>query len=113
LYAVSYDHRAYCRYHAGWLTITDTARHAAVSMRTTSTPGKLPRGLCLSPDGKLSYVTNFGDGTLSVIDTTTRPVVTTVDLPGYPDAVVVRPRQLNTMRRYATSVAAAMRSRGM
>ena len=53
--------------------------------------GDLPRGLQLSPDGKRVYVTNFGDRTLSVIDTITNSVTTTVDLPGYPEAVAVSP----------------------
>ena len=28
--------------------------------------GDLPRGLRLSPDGKRIYISNFGDGTLSI-----------------------------------------------
>ena len=53
--------------------------------------GDLPRGLRLSPDGKRIYITNFGDGTLSVVDTITNSVVTTVDVPGYSEAVAVSP----------------------
>jgi YVTN family beta-propeller protein len=51
----------------------------------------LPRGLQLSPDGKQAYITNLGDGMLSVVDTITKSVVTTVDAPGYPEAVAVSP----------------------
>src|SRR5271156_3763576 len=168
LYAVSYDQRTYYQYPAGWLTIIDTASHAAVktiaigaspetvttspdgsylyithydtcsvtavNLATDSTrvvaladaplavvftpdsghayvrnvrsltlidtttndandidAGDLPRGMQLSPDGKRAYVTNFGDSTLSVVDTITSSVVTTVDVPGHPDAVVVSP----------------------
>jgi YVTN family beta-propeller protein len=168
LYAVSYDRPTYHQYPAGWLTIIDTASHAAVktiaigaspetvttspdgsylyithydtcsvsavNLATDSTTvvaladaplavvftpdsghayvrnvrsltlidtttndandidaGDLPRGMQLSPDGKRTYVTNFGDSTLSVLDTITNSVVTTVDVPGHPDAVVVSP----------------------
>jgi YVTN family beta-propeller protein len=51
----------------------------------------LPRGLQLSPDGKRAYITNFGDGTLWVVDTITNSVATTVDVPGYPVAPAVSP----------------------
>jgi YVTN family beta-propeller protein len=51
----------------------------------------LPRGLQLSSDGKRAYITNFGDRTLSVVDTITNSVATTVDVPGYPEAVAVSP----------------------
>jgi YVTN family beta-propeller protein len=47
--------------------------------------------LQLSPDGKRAYITNFGDGTLSVVDTITNSVATIVDVPGYPEAVAVSP----------------------
>jgi YVTN family beta-propeller protein len=53
--------------------------------------GDLPRGLQLSPDGKRVYIANFGDGTLSVVDTITNSVATIVDVPGYPEAVAVSP----------------------
>jgi YVTN family beta-propeller protein len=168
LYAVSYDERTYYQYPAGWLTIIDTASHAAVETiavgacpeTVTASPdgtylyithydtcsvsavnlttgtvtavalrdapltvvftpdsghayvcnvrsltvidtttndaddidtGDLPRGVQLSPDGKRAYITNFGDRTLSVVDTITNSVATTVDVPGYPDAVAVSP----------------------
>jgi YVTN family beta-propeller protein len=51
----------------------------------------LPRGLQLSPDGKHAYITNFGDRTLSVVDTITNSVATTIGMPGYPEAVAVSP----------------------
>ena len=168
LYAISCDRRTYYQYPAGWLTIIDTASHAAVNAiavdacpetatvspdgaylyithydtcsvsavnLTTGTStalvlrdaplavvfapdsghayvrnvrsltmidtttndvddidtGDLPRGLRLSPDGKRAYITNFGDGTLSVVDTITNSVATTVDVPGHPEAVAVSP----------------------
>jgi YVTN family beta-propeller protein len=53
--------------------------------------GDLPRGMQLSPDGKRAYITNFGDRTVSVLDTITNSVATTVDVPGYPEAVAVNP----------------------
>jgi YVTN family beta-propeller protein len=67
------------------LTVIDTTTNEADDIDT----GDLPRGLQLSPDGKRIYVTNFGDGTLSVVDTITNSVATTVDVPSYPEAVAV------------------------
>jgi YVTN family beta-propeller protein len=69
------------------LTLIDTTTNDANDIDA----GDLPRGMQLSPDGKHAYVTNFGDSTLSVVDTITSSVVTTVDVPGHPDAVVVSP----------------------
>jgi YVTN family beta-propeller protein len=69
------------------LTVIDTTTNDVDDIDT----GDLPRGLQLSPDGKRAYVTNFGDGTLSVVDTITNSVATTVDLPGHPETVAVDP----------------------
>jgi YVTN family beta-propeller protein len=69
------------------LAVIDTTTNDADDIDT----GDLPRGLQLSPDGKRAYVTNFGDRTLSVVDTITNSVTTTVDVPGYPEAVAVSP----------------------
>jgi YVTN family beta-propeller protein len=69
------------------LTVIDTTTNDADDIDT----GDLPRGLQLSPDGKRAYITNFGDGTLSVVDTITNSVATIVDVPGYPEAVAVSP----------------------
>jgi YVTN family beta-propeller protein len=47
--------------------------------------------LQFSPDRKHAYITNFGDRTLSVVDTIANSVTTIVDLPGYPEAVAISP----------------------
>jgi YVTN family beta-propeller protein len=69
------------------LTVIDTTTTDADDIDVAD----LPRALQLSPDGKLIYITNFGDGTLSVVDTITNSVTTTVDVPGYPETVAVSP----------------------
>ena len=48
LYAVSYDPRTYYQYPGGWLTIIDTASHAAVE---TIAVGACPETVTASPDG--------------------------------------------------------------
>ncbi|MFA5890600.1 MAG: bifunctional YncE family protein/alkaline phosphatase family protein [Actinomycetota bacterium] len=48
--------------------------------------GDHPSDLLLSPDGKRLYVTNGNDDTVSVIDTATDRVVTTIDMAPYPNA---------------------------
>jgi YVTN family beta-propeller protein len=69
------------------LTVIDTTTNEADDIDT----GDLPRGLHVSPDGKRFYITNVGDGTLSVVDTITNFVATIVDVPGHPEAVAVSP----------------------
>jgi YVTN family beta-propeller protein len=69
------------------LTVIDATTNAVDDIDT----GDLPRGLRLSPDGKRAYITNFGDHTLAVVDTITKSVATTVDIPCYPEAVAVSP----------------------
>jgi YVTN family beta-propeller protein len=54
--------------------------------------GVRPVGVAVSPDGTRAYVTNMGDGTLSVVDTSLPAVIATVQVGGSPfgpfDAVV-------------------------
>jgi YVTN family beta-propeller protein len=68
-------------------TVIDTATNDTDDIHV----GDLPRGLQLSPDGKRAYIANLGDGTLSVFDTITNSVPTTVEVPGYPETVAVSP----------------------
>jgi len=53
--------------------------------------GHNPRGLTLSPDGKRLYVANRLDDSISVIDTTSDKVVSTIDLGG--------PKNIDALRR--------------
>jgi YVTN family beta-propeller protein len=53
--------------------------------------GRNPRGVVLSPDGKHLYVANRLDDTISVIDTATEKVLSTIDLGG--------PRNVDALRR--------------
>jgi YVTN family beta-propeller protein len=56
--------------------------------------GKNPRGMVLSPDGKLLYVANRMDDTLCVIDTARNSVVATISLGG--------PREITNLRKGET-----------
>ena len=69
------------------LTVIDTTTHDTDHIDT----GDQPRDLRLGPDGKRAYITDFGNGRLSVVDTITNSVATTVEVPGHPEAVVVSP----------------------
>lgn len=51
--------------------------------------GDLPRGLQFSPDGKLAYSTDFGEGTISVIDPITNSITATLAVLSHPEAVAV------------------------
>jgi YVTN family beta-propeller protein len=67
------------------LTVIDTTTTDACDLVS----GDLPRGLQLSPDGKYAYCTNFGDGTISVIDTITTSITATLGVLSHPEAVAV------------------------
>ena len=67
------------------LTVIDTTTTEAYDL----VAGDLPRGLQLSPDGKHAYSANFGDGTVSVIDTIANSITATVDVLNHPEVVAV------------------------
>lgn len=67
------------------LTVIDTTTTDAYDLAV----GDLPRFLQLSPDGKRAYGANFGDGTISVIDTVTNSMIATLDVLSHPEAVAV------------------------
>jgi YVTN family beta-propeller protein len=88
---------------SGTVSVFDTRTGALVDTNTSSpavvdpiTVGGGPTGMAASPDGNRVYVTNQGDGTLSVIDTnptsvTYNKVISTVKVGTSPSAVAVGP----------------------
>jgi YVTN family beta-propeller protein len=54
--------------------------------------GNFPHGVAVTPDGTKVYVTNAGDSTVSVIDTTTNTVTTTMHIGKRPVGVAVTPK---------------------
>lgn len=69
------------------LTVIDTGTHHAHGIVT----GDLPRGVQISPDGKRAYITNFGDHTVSIVDTATQSLTNSVAVSGHPEALAVSP----------------------
>jgi YVTN family beta-propeller protein len=55
--------------------------------------GAEPTAVALSPSGALALVTNFGDGTVSVVDTATMSVTSTVNVGGSPRAITITNNQ--------------------
>src|SRR4051812_17493421 len=53
--------------------------------------GQHPHGVALDPSSHTSYVTNYFDNTVSVIDTSTRAVTATVPVGKYPYGVALEP----------------------
>ncbi len=53
--------------------------------------GNEPRGVAISPDGSVAYVTNFRDNTLSVLSTATNTVTDTITVGNGPLGVAVTP----------------------
>ena len=54
--------------------------------------GNFPLGVAVDPDGKKVYVTNLGSSDVSVIDTATNTVITTVHVEKRPAGVAVTPK---------------------
>ncbi len=56
---------------------------------TRATLGSEPTGVALSPTGAIAVVANFGEGTVSFIDTASMAVIGTTDVGGNPRAVAI------------------------
>jgi YVTN family beta-propeller protein len=65
------------------------------------TVGPSPVGVAITPDGAFAYVTNAGSDTVSVIDTATNTVTTTVTVGSGPGGVAITP---DGAFAYATNV---------
>ncbi|MFC5200271.1 beta strand repeat-containing protein [Streptomyces kaempferi] len=63
--------------------------------------GNFPTGVAITPNGLFAYVTNEGDNTVSVIDTTTNTVTATIPVGTSPLGVAVTPNGLTV---YVTNV---------
>ena len=65
---------------------------AATRAVTATVPvGSDPYGVAVDPAAHTVYVTNDGDGTVSVIDAATRAVTATIPVGNGPDGVAVDP----------------------
>ena len=75
----------------GSLTVIDTATDGVVK---TIGVGPDPSSIGITPDGTKAYVTNFDDGSVSVIDVGSQSVAKTLtSLGGFPDGATVLPDQ--------------------
>ena len=63
------------------------------------TVGKSPNAVAFTPDGKRAYVTNAGDGTVSVITTATGAVSAPITVGKVPYAVAICPTRSAHRRR--------------
>lgn len=61
----------------GFVSVVNTSTNTVI---TTVEVGGNPKGIAVSPNGKFVYVANYGDGTVSIIDTSDNYSVTSVDL---------------------------------
>ena len=66
----------------------DTANNTVIA---TITVGNTPVMVAFSPDSAIAYVTNYGAGTLSVINTATNTVIATKTVGDGPAGVAVSP----------------------
>ena len=59
--------------------------------------GKSPSGAALSPDGKMLYVANSGDASVSVVDLTSNKVSATIKVEAAPTDIAISPLQPNQL----------------
>ena len=79
-------HRQLCRQAVDVLDVA-----SQTNLGAPITVGASPWGLAMAPDGK-AYVANFGDGTVSVIDSSTNSVVATLPARSNPEDVTLSTR---------------------
>lgn len=72
----------------GAVWVIDTSTDAVVAQVPV---GMHPAHVVVSPDGRLAYVTNGGDNTVSVIDTAARSVVASIPVGQSPHGLRIRP----------------------
>lgn len=61
-----------------------------LSLIATIPTGIWPKGVGITPDGTKAYVTNFYEGSLTIIDTATKTVLKTIKIKGAPVEVAFR-----------------------
>lgn len=66
------------------LTLLDTA---SLRVKAVLTTGQGAHGVVIDPSGRQAFVTNVWDGTVSVVDLTTRTVVDHVEVGGAPNGI--------------------------
>jgi YVTN family beta-propeller protein len=76
---------------SGTVTVVDTATDAVVG--TPISVGNTPSSVVVNPTGTRVYVTNAGDSTVSVIDTTSNPpgTIATITVGPEPFAIAINP----------------------
>jgi YVTN family beta-propeller protein len=76
-------------YGSNIVSVIDVAKSAVIARVPVG--GNSPHGVAVTPDGKKVYVANCESNNVSVIDTTTNTVTTTVNVGSYPIGVTVTP----------------------
>lgn len=80
------EHEAMRKVGAVWGI--DTSRNAVIAKVPV---GMHPAHVVLSPDGRMAYVTNGGDNTVSVVDTAAQRVVATIPAGSFPHGIRLSP----------------------
>ncbi len=96
--AQSLAQNAYITNHvSSTVSVIDTATNMVTATITipvdsgTPTPFAGPGGVAVSPDGSKVYVANIESNTVSVIDTATNTITTTIPVGSFPESVAVSP----------------------
>jgi uncharacterized repeat protein (TIGR01451 family) len=70
--------------------VIDTTSNQVVATVDVS-PEQVPFGIAITPDGAFAYEANSGSGSVSVIDTGSNTVATTIPIPRLPRGVAITP----------------------
>jgi YVTN family beta-propeller protein len=70
------------------VSVIDTGSNTVVA---TTSVGRGPSGVAITPDGTHAYVTNQLDASVSVIDTDSNTVMATILVGGFPEGVAITP----------------------
>jgi YVTN family beta-propeller protein len=89
-------------YVAAWFsnTVDVIDVNAQLNLNTPITVGANPWGIAMTPGGK-AYTANFGEDTISVIDTSTNTVTATLQARGNPEDVTVSTKALPSILSYS------------
>ena len=70
----------------------------------------MPEGVAITPNGTTAYVTNFGDGTVTPIDTATNTAGTPIAAGAHPYGIAITPNGATAYVTNATALARSHRS---
>ena len=76
---------------AVFIGLLSPAAHADTVLAPSIPVGNTPFGVAITPNGQYAYITNWGSGTVTVIETATNTVADTITVGARPEGLVIAP----------------------